>query len=282
VEPADGSTDQAPRWRIARRTAPDRVISTVDPEARHARKTRGNKRDGFKAHVVVEPDTGLATAASLTRAAGEGASDGAAGAVLLREDPAVVSGGVDEVLGDGAYASQDVFDLCDDPVVGAFPVVKPKPAPPAVPGGFTVDDFEVEVGEDGAAVAVTCPAGQVRAVPGSGVVTFRGCGGCPLRAKCTTSQARGFHADRAALRQRCHRERAAARGGFDEVYRSRRPMVERSIAWMVRGVRRVPYRGVARNDWWWKTRVAAVNLKRLVAMGLRFGQSGWELAPGAA
>lgn len=59
VEPADGSDGTDGRWRIARQVAPDRVISTVDPETRHAHKSREKKQDGFKAHVVVEPDTGL-------------------------------------------------------------------------------------------------------------------------------------------------------------------------------------------------------------------------------
>jgi hypothetical protein len=35
-------------WRIARRVAKDRVISTVDRQARHARKTSAHKRDGDK------------------------------------------------------------------------------------------------------------------------------------------------------------------------------------------------------------------------------------------
>ena len=42
VEPAEGSDGTDGRWRIARKTAPDRMISTVDPEARHAHKTRKN------------------------------------------------------------------------------------------------------------------------------------------------------------------------------------------------------------------------------------------------
>ena len=64
VEPAEDSDGTDGRWRIARKTAPDRVISTVDPDARHAHKTRERRQDGFKAHVVVEPDTGLTTVAS--------------------------------------------------------------------------------------------------------------------------------------------------------------------------------------------------------------------------
>jgi hypothetical protein len=32
--------------------------------------------------------------------------------------------------------------------------------------------------------------------------------------------------------------------------------------------RRVPYRGIGRNDLWWSLRVAAVNLRRLLVLGL--------------
>jgi hypothetical protein len=55
------------RWRIARKVAADRVISTVDPDARHMHKSRSSYRDGYKAHLAVEPETGLVTAAALTR-----------------------------------------------------------------------------------------------------------------------------------------------------------------------------------------------------------------------
>jgi hypothetical protein len=71
VEPAEGSDGTDGRWRIARRTAPDRLISTVDPEARHAHKTREHRQDGFKAHLIIEPDTGIITATALTKASGE-------------------------------------------------------------------------------------------------------------------------------------------------------------------------------------------------------------------
>lgn len=75
VEPAEDSDGTDGRWRIARATAPDRVISTVDPDARHAHKTRERRQDGFKAHVVVEPDTGLTTVVALTKASGPENSD---------------------------------------------------------------------------------------------------------------------------------------------------------------------------------------------------------------
>ena len=72
------------RWRIARRVAKGRVISTVDPEARHARKSRSQRRDGYKAHICAEPDTGLITAAELTTA---DTSDAQVGPRLLQQDP---------------------------------------------------------------------------------------------------------------------------------------------------------------------------------------------------
>ena len=55
-------------------------------------------------------------------------------------------------------------------------------------------------------------------------------------------------------------------------------MVERTIAWLTRGNRKVPYRGVTRNDNWLHNRVAAINLRRLLALGLTHGPTGWALA----
>lgn len=83
---------------VAQRVAPDRVISTVDPEARHMHKSRSEYRDGYKAHVAVEPETGLITAAALTPA---NAADGSAGLELLdHEEPGL------QVLADSAYGSR--------------------------------------------------------------------------------------------------------------------------------------------------------------------------------
>ncbi|MFV2180110.1 IS5/IS1182 family transposase, partial [Actinomadura sp. LOL_011] len=65
VEPADGSDGRDGRRRITDGTAPDRVISVVDPQARHVHKTRAHHQDGFKAHLAIEPETGLFTAVAL-------------------------------------------------------------------------------------------------------------------------------------------------------------------------------------------------------------------------
>ena len=55
-------------------------------------------------------------------------------------------------------------------------------------------------------------------------------------------------------------------------------MVERSIAWLTRGNRRVPYRGVAKNNAWLHLRVAAINLRRLLTLGLHLHHGHWALA----
>jgi len=64
VEPVEGSDGTDGRWRITRGVAPDRVISVIDPDARHAHQTVSRRQDGFKVHLAVEPDTGLITACS--------------------------------------------------------------------------------------------------------------------------------------------------------------------------------------------------------------------------
>ncbi len=47
--------------------AADRAISTVDVETRHTRKSKSNRRDGFRGHVAAEPETGLITDCELTK-----------------------------------------------------------------------------------------------------------------------------------------------------------------------------------------------------------------------
>src|ERR1019366_3490559 len=67
-------------WRIARKVAKDRVISTVDVEARHGHKSTAVRTDGFKAHLCTEPDTGIITAVKVTAA---NVPDGPVGVELL-------------------------------------------------------------------------------------------------------------------------------------------------------------------------------------------------------
>ncbi len=97
----DVELDDEGRWLIVRGVAKDRVISVVDPEARHMRKSRAHYRDGYKAHLVVEPETRLITAVALTPAS---TPDGPTGVELLGgEEPGL------QVLADAAYGSGETL-----------------------------------------------------------------------------------------------------------------------------------------------------------------------------
>ncbi len=272
VEPAEDSDGTDGRWRIARRVAPDRVISTVDPEARHAHKTVERRQDGFKAHVVVEPDTGLATMVELTKAAGPDNSDATVGARLVVADPTIDTGAV-EVLGDSAYATGDMLHTLEGK--GWAALVKPWPTRPAVAGGFGNDDFT----HDPAAGTLTCPAGITKTITKTRKAVFGiACRACPFRQRCTTAaKGRTIQLHPHDLLQRQHRQRALD-ADFQATYRQHRPMVERTIAWLTRGSRKVPYRGVDRNNNWLHNRIAAINLRRLLALGLTHGPTGWTIA----
>ena len=253
-------------WRIARKVARDRVISTVDPQARHARKTSAQRRDGYKGHIAAEPESGLVTECALTAAS---TPDGPTGVGLLAEEQPGL-----EVLGDSAYGGGQTRAALR--AGGHVQTIKPIPLQSAVPGGFTIHDF----GIDQQAGTARCPAGATATITASGQARFaRHCQGCPLRQRCTTAKdGRTIRVHPHDDELRAARRRATTRS-FQHSYPRWRPMVERSIAWLVAdGCRRVPYRGVERNQVWWSVRVAAVNLRRLLVLGLAHHDHAWVLA----
>jgi transposase len=273
VEPAEGSDGTDGRWRIARRVAENRVISTVDPAARHVHKTVHHRQDGFKAHVAIEPDTGLFTAGELTKATGDDNHEAVVGLALLDDDEPTEF----EVLGDSAYGTGDARAALA--AAGHTALIKPAPLHPAVDGGFTPDDFTV----DETAATVTCPNGLTRPITPSRTVTFgAACRGCPLRERCTTSKtgrSLTLHEHDALLRAARHDW--ATNPNLRATYRQHRPMVERSIAWLIgpKGrCRKLRYRGIAANDWWLHNRMAALNLRRLLNLGLHRRDRTWALA----
>jgi Transposase DDE domain/Transposase domain (DUF772) len=278
VEPAEGSDGSDGRWRIARKVAPDRVISTVDPQARHTRKSPESRRDGYRAHVAAEPETGIVTDEALTQAAGAVNSDPAvAERFLAAEAGRATDAATCEWYGDSAYGTGDLRDVIAG--AGHVAVIKPKPLPAAVAGGFTVDDFTV----DEAAGTVTCPNTITRPISATGVATFGAlCGACPLRARCTTSKTgrKLVLGDHDALLRQARRD-WAEHPELREAYRRHRPNVERVISQLAsRGGRRLRlrYLGVASNNAWLKRRTAALNLRNLIGRGLARRDGTWALA----
>ena len=292
VEPADGSDGTDGRWRIARKVAEDRLVSTVDPDARHTRKSPEARRDGYRAHVVAEPDTGIITDEELTKASGADNADPAVAERFLANDTAAndrTSNAVasDETTstdgppqrewyGDSAYGTGDLREAIHQ--AGHEAVIKPKPVQPAVEGGFTIDDFTV----DETAGTVTCPHQVTRTITRSRYAVFgAACRTCPLRQRCTNSKdgrTMRLHPHDALLRQ-ARRDWTTSLDLRDR-YRRHRPNIERVVSQIAsRGGRRLKlrYHRVEANNAWLKRRTAAINLRNLINQGLRWAD-GWALA----
>ena len=265
VEPGDGEGE----WRIERKVSKHRVISTVDPETRHMHKNRSTYRDGYKAHLAAEPETGIITACTLTPA---NTGDGATGTALLEREHEPVN-----VYADSAYGTGEMLNAIAD--AGHAPVIKPWPLrrnPNLDDDQFHRDEFRI----DYTARTVTCPAGITAAFNTSGTAKFKQhCSSCPLRSRCTTARAGktftiGPHDQLLAV----NRQRWRTDADLVADYRTHRPLIERSIAWLTRnGHRRVRYRDVERNQLGLSIRAATLNLRRLCNLGLTW-HDGWQLA----
>jgi len=267
------------RFRIFAGTAPDRVISVVDPQARHGHKTAAHGFDGYKAHVAVDPDAEVICAAEVSAAT----SGDAAVAPTLLGDLAPGGGGQAAqavVYGDSAYGTGANLAWLEQQ--GFTPMVKTQV--PTAPGGqFGKDQFRVDL----AAGTVTCPARVTVAIRparrGGGRARFgMACSVCPLRRACTSS-ARGrdvaVHPHEATLAAARARQRDPA---WLADYRATRPKVERKLAHLLRrchGGRRARVRGLVRVAQDFKLLAAAVNLARFAALGLRSTPTGWQVQP---
>jgi len=278
-------------FRIARRVGRDRVISTVDPDARHGHKTSARGFDGYKGHIAVDPDSEIITATAVSAAS---AGDASVAPALLAEciphrptdaPRAAPEPGPGEttapvvVYGDAAYGTGAMFAWLHE----AGAVARLKVQPPVAPGGhFPKDQFAIDLD----AGTVTCPAGlaaPLRIARRSLRVAAFGaaCASCPLASRCTNS-ARGRlitigpHEARLAAARARQRDPA---WGHD--YRATRPKVERKLGHLMRrrhGGRSARMRGRPRiaHDFAW--RAAAVNLARLAVLGVTHGAGGWAVA----
>jgi hypothetical protein len=260
-------------FRIARRVAPDRVISTVDPEARHGHKSRNRRFDGYKGHFSVDPDSELIDEVVVTPA---NVADADAVVDLLGDGGE--EGERPLVFGDSAYAGPDTIGELNE---AGYEVIAKVPPATNRDGHYTKDDFAIDL----TANTVTCPAGITvairRGADGEGRAEFAAaCSACPLRERCTASPAGrtiSIHRREAVL-QRAKRLQATPE--WRDAYRQIRPRVERKIAHFVRaawGGRRARTRGRQRVTSDAVTRAAAVNWARLATLGLTFTGGRWAI-----
>jgi Transposase DDE domain/Transposase domain (DUF772) len=268
------------RFRIVAGTAPDRIISTVDPQARHGHKTAAHGFDGDKAHVAIDPDSEVICAAEVSPAT---SGDAAVAPTLLDDLTPAQDGGPATravVYGDSAYGTGTNLAWLDRH--GLTPMVKAQL--PTAPGGrFAKDQFRIDL----QAGTVTCPARVTAPIlpasRGGGRARFgAACSVCPLRSACTGS-VRGrvvaIHPREAELAAAHARQRDPA---WLADYRATRPKVERKLAHLLRrrhGGRRARVRGLVRVTQDFKLLAAAVNLARFATLGLRHTSAGWQVQP---
>lgn len=256
-------------FRIRRGVAPDRVISTVDPEARHGHKSRARGFDGYKGHISEDPDSEIITATAVTPA---NAADGSVTTELLEEALAHAQTQAPkvEVFGDTAYGTATVVEHIEGK--GAEASVKVQEAP-ALKGMYSKSDFEIDVD----AGTVRCPRGLLVVIQpradGSGNANFSvRCRDCHLRERCTASphgRQITIHPQERTLARKRAQQRDPA---WKARYRATRPKVERKLAHLVRrrhGGRRACVRGVARARLDFALLAAAANLRRIAVLQAR-------------
>jgi Transposase DDE domain/Transposase domain (DUF772) len=240
--------------RIAQRVAPERVISVVDPDARHGHRSRRDRYDGYKLHISVDVDSDLFVAGRATTAT---TGDGEVLAELLDHDPVAVA----EVIGDTHYGSaQTRRTLAEEGVE----LTAPAQPSSAAKGYFSKDDFTIDL----EAGTVICPAGHTAIIPTSTAQRrqarfgARVCAGCPLRDRCTKrsgGRTIDINRDEELLIE-------ARQARWTSQFRSRyrqRAQVERKNAQLKSRRSKLPWRGVTKANTWLKLRMAALNLDNL-------------------
>jgi transposase len=273
VRVIDQDIDEAPAdgagAGIRHGVACDRVISVVDPDMRHGRKSPSRRIDGYKSHLLTDHDSELILGVAVT-AANDPDGPEAAPLVAAAVDAGVA---VREVLGDTAYGDGDTRVAVE--ALGAK--VTAKTQPPATTGKFLKTDFVI----DPDAPSATCPAGQTTTTTGWStddkgrrVRTLKFgslCAGCPLRPHCTISP-RGrtlvlnFHESRLQA-ARVEQTRPSTRNKL-----RRRALIERKLAETKRhGAGKARYRGTRKVLLQQRLTAGLVNLKRLFTIDPGFG-----------
>jgi Transposase DDE domain/Transposase domain (DUF772) len=238
---------------IGRGVAPERVISTVDEDARHGHRSRADHYDGYKLHLSTDVDSDLVTAVAASPAT---THDGAVLPELLEQDPLPV----EEVIADTHYGGGETRRA-----LGAAGIELVAPAPPIPRNGdyFSKSEFLIDLDEK----TVTCPAGvTVEIRPGRAkrtqVCFGDHCASCPLKPSCTT-RSKGRIIEINPAEQLLADARAARwTEEFKDRYRER-ARAERKNALLKCRVAKIPWRGLNKVDAWAKIRVAALNLDRM-------------------
>jgi IS5 family transposase len=252
--------------------AKDKLISPVDPDARTGKKA-GTTWPGYKAHIVMEEESGIITGVETTPA---NATDGSQLQPLLEEQEEVHSLRPQELTADKAYDwGENLESLAINKTIANIALTKQ--VNPRSAGYFTVDDFLY----DPENIKLMCPAGHISTnrykeilngyppnKPGY-AFQFRAslCNDCPLKAKCVkNSEGRRVYISYYEPYFRMARKRLATEEG-KQAYHNRYK-IEQKVADLTRycGLRRCRYRGLERAEIHTLLATTVCNIKRMVKL----------------
>jgi IS5 family transposase len=253
--------------------AKDKLLSPVDPDARMGKKT-SNTWPGYKAHIVMEEETGIITGVETTPA---NATDGSQLQPMLKEQEKVYSLKPKELTADKAYDWGENLESLDSNQTIANIALSKQVNHRNGAGYFAVDDFLY----DPENIKLMCPAGHISTNCYNEILynyqlnkpgyAFRFkpslCNICPLKAKCVKNkQGRRVYISYYEPYFRLARERLATEEG-KRAYRNRYK-IEQKIADLTRycGLRRCRYRGLDRAHIHTLLATTVCNIKRMVKL----------------
>ncbi|OGO23613.1 MAG: hypothetical protein A2Z28_04505, partial [Chloroflexi bacterium RBG_16_51_9] len=253
--------------------AKDKLLSPVDPDARTGKKTN-NSWPGYKAHLLMEEESGIITGVETTPA---NATDGSQLKPLLKKQEGVHSIKPKELTGDKAYDwGENLESLASNKTIANISLSK-QVNPRNGAGYFTVDDFLY----DPENVKLMCPAGHISTNCYQEVLynyqlykpgyAFRFkpslCNVCALKAKCVKNkQGRRVYISYYEPYFRLAKQRLATEEG-KQAYRNRYK-IEQKVADLTRycGLRKCRYHGLDRAGIHTLLATTVCNIKRMVKL----------------
>lgn len=290
VATQDVTKDESGTVSITQGTAPDRIISIVDTEMRHGRKTSSAKYDGYKAHIAVQnvaPSEGarLITGVEVT---GGNVADGNVAKPLLQERKELTGSMPHEVMGDTAYGSPGVRENIKE-VAPDINVTAPVPPSNNRCDLFPKTDFAIDTENH----TVTCPAGETTSYQpklllpkhkATQVVKMdsAACNACSMRGQCVKgagSRTIRVRADEAEIQTLRSKQES---GEWKDHYKER-PRVEHVNAELTRhGGRKDRYFGTRKILFQERICAFAYNLKEISRMAGTGWPPGVRLRPQSA
>ena len=249
--------------------AKDKLLSPVDTDARMGKKAQ-KLWPGYKAHLIMEEETGIITGVETTPA---NATDGSQLKPMLKEQEEVHSIKPKELTGDKAYDwGENLESLAGNKTIAN--IALSKQVNHRNEGYFTVDDFLY----DPENIKLMCPAGHISTNCYSEILynnksgyafQFKAslCNTCPLKTKCVKNkEGRRIYISFYEPYFRLARERLATEEG-QQAYRNRYK-IEQKVADLARycGLRRCRYRGLDRAHIHTLLATTVCNIKRMVKL----------------